>query len=466
LDRSGKKPLAVAAAKLAVARTTTVAHASAVDSRPEDRSEVSALAKAAEERRNEAEVPDRSWGAMRLSGLLAATADRHPDRPAFRDQPDRESWSGRPRLAWSYSLAAKVISRLAAFFAGLGLKPDSPIGICLPGGSEAVLTLLAVEQAGYRPCLMPVAWSERELERALDAAGVQAVVTQSLVGELRPAELFCAIAARTFGLRFLCAYGPNVPDGVIELDRIILSEGAAGAPPEEAETHNDPGLITFGTRAGAARPLHRTGSSLVAAAVSFLVAAKIEPGDRILTLLAPDDLRGLATGLAASLLSGATLESHGLFEGASLVRALEDETPTHLVAPGWLEPVLAESGLAARAGSTILVHPAPIRFKAKTPLKHNVVDVLAFEELALLARARDRAGRLALTIDEYDGQALSTRYLLRLRRDENGGIWFSGLASELRAYKRGGMQDAASLPEWRDSGFKADLFAGIVIGVS
>jgi mycobactin salicyl-AMP ligase len=287
-----------------------------------------------------------------------------------------------------------------------------------------------------------------------------------MIGEERPADLFCAIAARTFNLRFLCAYGPGVPDGVIDLDRIILSEAEAReAAPEADGADDDPGLITFGMRAGPGRPLHRTGSSLVAAAVAFLVSAQIEPGDRIISLLAPDDLRGLATGLAASLLGGATLECHGIFEGASLVKALEDGAPPHLIAPGWLESALAESGLCGRLGSTILVHPAPIRFKAKTQLKQRVVDVVAFDELALLARARDPAGRLALTIGDDDAQA-TPQDLLRVCRDEEGGIWFSGLASEVRPYARHGTPDAPSLPEWRDSGFKADIFAGVVIGVS
>jgi hypothetical protein len=312
-----------------------------------------------------------------------------------------------------------------------------------------------------------VAWPEDELERALDAAGLQAVVTQAAIGAERPADLFCAIAARAFNLRFLCAYGPHVPDGVIDLHRIILSEAEAHeAAPEHAEADDDPGLVTFGRRGGPARPLHRTGSSLIAAAVTFLVPAQIEPGDRILSLLAPDDLGGLATGLAAALLSGATLECHGLFDDLSLLEALGSGPPTHLVAPGWLEPALADAGLAARLASTILVHQAPIRFKTKTRLKERAIDVLAFDELALLARARDAAGQPALTIGDEDGKERATRHLLRAHRDECGAIWLSGPASEARPYIRTGMRDASALPEWRDSGFKADIVAGVLIGVS
>lgn len=406
------------------------------------------------------------WGGVRLSALLAATAARHPHRPALRDQPGREAWSGRPRLEWSYALAGRIVARLAGFFASLGLKPESPVGVCLPNGSEAALTILAIEQAGHRPCLIPVAWPAAEIGRALDAVGVQAVVTQAILGAERPAERFCALAARHFGLRFLCAYGPGVPDGVVDLDRIVLSrEAAEGALPDPPPGPEDPGIVTFG-RGGPANPLHRTGSSLVAAAVTLLVPARIEPGDRILSLLAGDDLRGLATGLAASLLSGATLECHGLFDSAALARALADATPTHLVAPGSLEPALAQSGIGAALASTILVHPAPIRFKAKAKPMGKVVDVVAFDELALIAKGRDPSGRPALSLEDEDGQGRWTGDLLRVRRAEDGAIAFSGLAAEVGPYRRDGTADATPIPEWRESGFTADMFAGIVIGVS
>jgi mycobactin salicyl-AMP ligase len=108
------------------------------------------------------------------------------------------------------------------------------------------------------------------------------------------------------------------------------------------------------------------------------------------------------------------------------------------------------------------VHAAPIRFRAKMPLKENVVDVIAFDELALMARARDAAGRLTLALGDDGGAGA----FLRVRREEDGAISFSGPAAEVRSYARAGMEDAGSGIGWRNSGFKADVFAGIVIGIS
>jgi mycobactin salicyl-AMP ligase len=287
--------------------------------------------------------------------------------------------------------------------------------------------------------LLPLAWSEGDLGDALETAGAQAVVTQALIGEERPAELFCRVACRYFGLRFVCVFGPFVPDGVIDLDRII-TDGAEPASSSGSE-ERDRGLVTFGRRAGPAAPIHRAGRSLVAAAVIFLIATRIGAGERVLTLLPPDDHPGL-TGFAAALLSGATFECHGLFDSRVLTKALDDETPTHLIAPGWLEASIAEAGLDRLVASTVLVHAAPIRFKAKTLLKRNVVDVLAFDETALVARARDARGQLALSIGDEDGQA-ATRNLLQIRRDGDGMIFFAGLAADVQDFKRFGMAHAS-----------------------
>jgi hypothetical protein len=422
---------------------------------------------------NDAAPQGSPWGAVRLSGLLEAAARRHGERAAFRDQPGREGWSGRPRLEWSYGLGLTAAGRLAAAFGRLGLPAGSPIGVCLPNSSEAALTILAVERAGHRPCLLPAAWSEKEIALAIGAAGVQAAVAFGTLAGESPAEMLCRIAARHYGLRFLCAYGPGVPDGVIDLDRALLADepgagepGGLGSPgPGSQDRGNpgsqDPGTVTFG-RSGPGRPLHRTGASLVASAATVLIAAKVAPGDRILSLLAPDDLAGLATGLVAALVSGATFEAHGLFDAAALAAAVEGGPPAHLVAPGWLEGALAASGLPARLASTILVHAAPIRFKARAPLRENVVDVVAFDETALIARARDAAGRFAVSI----GDDAPAHGLLKVRRDPDGTIRFAGPAAEVRPWVRGGTADASPSPEWPDSGFRADVFAGIVIGIS
>ena len=408
-----------------------------------------------------------TWAAMRLSGLLGATADRHSNRTAFKDQVGREEWSGRVPIEWTYPLAYDVIERLSQFLIQMKLPPKSPVGICLPNGSEACLTILAVEHAGLVPCLLPVAWPEDDLAAAVESANVAAVVTQAIVGDERPAEAFRRLALRYFGLRFIAAYGPMVPDGVTDLDKVLLgSEGLDARAMPSAEPTTENGIVTFWRQGGKIRPVFRPSQSVVAAAVTFLVTAKIRAGDRMVSLIAPDDHCGLATGLIASLLSGATLECHGLFSARAFVTALEDPRPTHLVAPAWMEPTLAKAKLPDSILSVILIHDAPARFKARTDLKVPTIDVLAFGELAVMAAPRKGTGQFSLSLDgDTDLGNVATRHLMRVRRDTDGSIEFSGLAAEIQDVGRAA-SPASNKPDWRRSGFKAEMFAGILIGVS
>jgi mycobactin salicyl-AMP ligase len=410
--------------------------------------------------------PEMTWAAMRLSGLLAATADRHASRTAFKDQAGRDTWSGRVPIEWTYPLAYEVIERLSEFFIQMKLPARSPVGICLPNGSEACLTILAVEHAGLVPCLLPVAWPEDDLAAAVEAANLPAVVTQTQVGEERPAEVFRRLALRYFGLRFIAAYGPMVPDGVTDLDKVLLgSEGLAARATTGAEPTTENGVVTFWRKGDAIRPVFRPCQSLVASAVTFLVTAKIRAGDRMISLIAPDDHCGLTTGLIASLLSGATLECHGLFSARAFVEALDDPRPAHLVAPAWMEDTLAKANLPDSVLSVILVHDAPMRFKINSALETPAIDVLAFGELAAIAAARRGSGQFFRALDEDAGQAnVTTRHLLRVRRDEDGAIEFAGLATEIHDFGRGA-QAVSGKPEWRRSGFKAELFAGVLVGV-
>jgi mycobactin salicyl-AMP ligase len=409
-----------------------------------------------------------AWGSTRLSSLLAATGERHALRTAFKDDWARQVWSGRPPAQWTYPSAFELVQRLAGFLVKLKLAPKSPIGICLPNGSEACLSILAAEHAGLVPCLLPVAWSEEELALAMEATKPAAIITQATIANERPADVFCRLAPRHFRLRFICAFGPSVPDGVTDLDRMVLGpEGKSLKSTTMPEPAAEGGIVTFQRRRDGVRAVFRASQSIVAAGAKLLATAKIQAGERILSLMAPDDHRGLTTGLIAALLSGATLECHGLFGGRSFVAALEDTTPTHLVAPAWMEATLGRAKLPSGVTSVILVHEAPTRFKAKTVLRGSIIDVLGFGETALVAAPRRASGQFAISLDDDSAPAAGkSRQLLRIKRDEGDAIHFGGLAAEVHDFERGAVRLALPRLEWRPSGFKAETFAGIMIGVS
>ena len=403
-------------------------------------------------------LPQRASPSGALAKLLADAALREPDRPAFRDQPGRAEWSGRPSLELSCVTAGEAVRRLSMCLLGLGVEPGARVGICLPNSTEAALSILAVEDAGLTPCLLVATASAGELSRAIEAADVRIILTQTHLGPDRLAEKLCFVAAGFFRLRFMLAFGPDVPDGVIDLDPILLKPPSGPAHGLEPGQERSGGLITFAPGPEGPCPVLRSSGSLMAAAGSVLGAARIREGDRVLSYLPPDDLRGLATGLVAALIAGATFEAHAVFRSETLAESLAGSTPTHLIVPAWVETCLDEGGLGRGLKSLVLVHEAPVRFGARPTLPVRVVDVLGFGEQALLANARQIPGHQAFEAGtEHSAEASP---LLELRLNDADEICFRGPAA---AVQGPGIGDDA---EWRPSGFRVVRTGTVVTGIA
>lgn len=407
-----------------------------------------------------AEVPLRRTG---LCALMAATARRHPARVALVDAADKAAWSGRPAMTWTYGAAAEIVARLAGGLRAWRLAPGSRIGLALPGSTEGLVAHLAVEAAGHVPCLLPATWDEDQFAAGIEAAGVSAVLTQARLGTESPAERLCRAAVRYFGLRYLAAFGPDVPDGVINLDEMVLDRRGG---PVAAETGG--GLISF-VGGDPHRPVHRPGDALLAAVAVHLIAARVGPGERILSLVAPGDLRGVVTGLGAALVAGASLETLPVFDGAALGAALLRPVPTHLVAPAFLEPALARAALPDTLRTIGFAHRAPARFTGRSLRtafargRVAVVDVVALDEDVVLSGTRGRDD-LAFGLAEPERLGLPGS-LLSLRRDEDGRIACRGQAAKAAPYRRGEAEpDDGSA--WRPTRYRPTLFAGTATGLT
>lgn len=421
-------------------------------------------------------APAPMGSTMGLGALLAAIADRHPARIALVDQASKPAWCGRPAIAWTYAAAREIVARLAEGLQQWRLPPRSPIGLCMAGMAEAHLAFLAIEQAGHVPCPLPVTWDEDRLLQAVEAAQVLAILTQGVLGAERPAETICRVAMRYFPLRFVAAFGPHVPDGVISLDQVVLDHRGDAAA---LGTGPAAGLVTFALPGvsparpgpqpepeGTPLPVRREAEALTAAAAGCLVPLRVEPGERILSLLPPSDLKGLATGLAAALLAGATLECHPVFDAGALSAALDQPVPTHLVAPAWMEAGFSRTTVPGRLRTLAYVHRAPCRLSTRLPGRSGVVDVVAFDEVALLCGRRD-AQDVGLVLAAPERAALGTDRggLIQLRRDPDGRLSFRGPACTVVMLRRGITGDE-NPDGWMASRFQASLFAGVATAVS
>lgn len=406
-------------------------------------------------------APDASARSGGLSASLFAAARTGPQRTALRDSGDRAAWCGRPPITWTYAAAAEIIGRLARGIGAWRLPAGSRVGLWFSGGAESTLAHLAVEAAGHLPCPMPALWDSEQLSVGIASAGLVAVLTEGRRGGRRPAEDLARAAMGHFGLRYLAAFGPSVPDGVISLDAMALERGVV-------EPVASRGLVTFAA-GDPSRPVYRSAAALSAAIDVHLAALPVTAEERILTLLPAHDLRGLVTGLGAALAAGASLETVIPFDEAGFRAALMRPVPTRLVVPALVETALAALPLPWTVRALQVVHRAPARVIASA-LPESVgprrLASLVFDEDAVLTRlgSRDLAATLADPERAPLPRALLDLAFLDLGDDRDGPLAYRGLACATAALPRSGVPEPDVLA-WRDSGYRPVLFGGVATGI-
>src|SRR5262245_55710660 len=96
-----------------------------------------------------------------------------------------------------------------------------------------VLSLfLACSGAGMIAAPMPLLWRQREIASALGQVGAKAIVTCSRVGTFDHVKIAMQSAVELFSIRHVCSFGHDLPDGIVPLDNIFVSDtfDAVAAP--------------------------------------------------------------------------------------------------------------------------------------------------------------------------------------------------------------------------------------------
>lgn len=331
-----------------------------------------------------------------LDALLRRHASISPDAPAVIDTADRPVFTdGKPRrITWA-ALDADV-DRVAAGLKGLGLGRDAVVALQLPNITESAVAFLAVLRAGYIPSMLPLGWRRRDIVQALTRTGTKAAITVSRAGPVAHAEIMAYAAAEVFTVRFLLAYGRTVPDGVISIDTHL--DGLRRA---ETETVGDRleksgrhvAVITWDPTPNGFAPVPRAQTELIAAGMAYMLEAGLTDKDIIATTLTSASIVGLASGLVASLLSGAPLVLHQPFSSRVLAGALVTENVTHLVLPGAVAAGFSRAGRfptrpLRSVGAVWRTGETPSKL---TPCPQSIIDVSTFGEIGFAAASRDAA---------------------------------------------------------------------------
>jgi len=368
-----------------------------------------------------------------LDDLFRRALARRPDAVALVDPPDRATITdGAPRRL-TYAQADRAVSALAARLRGFGLPADSVVALQLPNTVESVIALLAVTRAGLIAAPLPLLWREQEATVALGRVGARALIGCRTIGAVDYAALAMQLAAETFAIRFVAAFGAPLPDGIEPLDDIFAA--SADAPTSSlarGDAADHIAVVTFDVAPDGIVPVARSHAELIAAGLAVHLEACIEPDAAILGVITLSSFAGLAATVVPWLLAGGTLSLHHPFAPASFA-AQTAEAPRAIVLPGPLVMRLADAGLiGADSNSTVLaLWRAPERFASSAAWtgRAALIDVPVFGEVGLIALRRDAEGKpSALPAGRIVAPhgAAAGMHVLDVARGANGTIVLSG----------------------------------------
>ena len=372
----------------------------------------------------------------RIDALLRRHAQENGNRIALIDAPDRGRITGNAPRTLTYVEADRVVDVFAHRLHALGLHRGSVIAVQLPHTVESVLTCLGILRAGMVAALLPQLWRRRDIVAALAPLAPKAIVTTTRIGDVMAAEITMTAAAELFTVRYVCAFGDDVPDGVVPCDDVFdVSrdgvEAAAPMPDDGPDGCAEPAVITFDTAWGDAAcgpvAVARNHRQVLAGGQAVCAAANLPAGAAILSPLPLSSFAGFCLTLLPWLLTAGTLSLHCPFDADIFAGQLRERAMDCVVLPG---PALAPlAGLLAAAPSAPVLGlwRAPERYATSTvwpDTLSKLIDVLSFGETGFVPLPRlpsGHPGAIAVSLS-----STSEEQTVRATLTETGTIALSG----------------------------------------
>jgi hypothetical protein len=343
-----------------------------------------------------------SGSRISIDGLFRGVASRHPGAIALADPPNRESFTDGPPLRLTYAEADRMVSAIAGRLRRIGLPTDAIVGIQLPNVAENILTVLGVIRAGLIAAPLPLLWRRADAVTALARVGAKALITCRRAGNFEHGLFAARVAAEVFSIRFVCGFGPNLPDGVVALDDLLTAARLDPIPPLERERNAAAhvAVITFEIGEDGPVPVARRHLEFLSGGLGVLLESGLEQDASILSTLAPASFAGLCLTLVPWLLTGGTLVLHHAFDADIFAQQRRDQRCGTLILPAAVAFRLAETGLFAHEGPTrvLAAWRDPERLSAGPDWPERdatLIDVPIFGEAGLIAARRGQGGRPA-----------------------------------------------------------------------
>lgn len=327
-----------------------------------------------------------------LDALFRRAAVRGVDAIALSDPPNRDTITGRAPRHLTYAHADRAISAFAGRLRQLGLQTDTVVALQLPNTVESVIALLGVIRAGMIAAQLPLLWRKHDIANALRPLNAKAIVTSSRIGPVSHAEIAMQAAADLFPVRYVGAFGSDLPDGVVAFDDIFAPAGPDFEPPpaRSGNSADHVAVVTFEESADGIRAVARSQKQLIAGGHGpYLENGAVTDG-KMLSAIPLGSFAGLSLTLLPWLLGGGTLSLHHAFDAQAFAAQAREHDGGTVVLPGPALRPLTKANSQCRPASIVALWRAPERLAAETRWNGaaTLVDVASFGETGLIAAAR------------------------------------------------------------------------------
>jgi acyl-CoA synthetase (AMP-forming)/AMP-acid ligase II len=344
-----------------------------------------------------------TWGRVTLGELFHHAARRRPHALALADPANRADFTdGKPRRL-NYAEVDRVVAAIAARLRGMGLPTDAVIGIQLPNIVENILAVLGVLRAGMIAAPLPLLWRRADAVAALARVGAKALIVCNRVGANQLGQVALQAAAEVFSIRYVCAFGADLPDGVVSFEDVFSATAGGHLLPLDRTRENAAAhvaAVTFDVGESGLVPVARTHSELCAGGLALVLESRLQPETKILSTLLPASFAGLSLTLLPWLFSGGTLVLHQPFDPDLLAWQWREDRCTTLIVPGAAAMRLDAAGAFKEEATHAVIaawrEPQALMQSALWRAPHTaLVDVAVFGEAALAPAQRGPSGRPA-----------------------------------------------------------------------
>lgn len=424
----------------------------------------------------EREAKHGVWGRVTLDQLVRKGAVAHSDRIALKDLPERARFTTGPSIALTYGELDRRVDTLAAFFQAAGLKADTVVGVQMPQTSDALVCLIALWRAGLIAAPIPLGLRQADVTAALLASGARGLITVGQVEGEPLGERLRDVAADLFQIRFVFGAGGDLPDGLVDLDRILEEADALGAPTDLGRKGNPADHVATVTVSGLGdKPtlVARSHNHWIATGVSVILEAQLEPGLTFVSLMAPTGLGALGTAVVPWLLTGGTLSLGSPDRVTSLVAALPEASPVVIAPSSLMRRIDHEMSRVGKTGRLISISHGANADPDPFPGEQVVVDVTVMGELALVPQRRAPRGPaldLLIATENTPGPGLIDLRLKGQPRRAGDAAGMGMMVAEVQvrgsavpdaAFPVGADRGDSPSPEagWLSTGFRGQLSA-------